>query len=313
MTAEIDLMVKNLVADKPQRRSEGVTLRSNDTVQSIANAGKVVTDALFGKHKQGAAPHTGANIKDQWAKVEETFQEPKAAKSLMLARLKHIALNNAGLGSLTPLYGLAHDKPPGKGVVEQVYDQLIAERSQDLFNIERSWPGTHSPATHETTVQLFTAPTPQAEIDERWKLLQTMVHEYMHSLAHDAFRKFYDSQRKTNPKLSNALREGTTDFLTKIVLSSLDPGDLGLRKSVEGELFNPERPPTFKWKDFYPMIGDVEQVVGIIGVQNLYACYFTGNKEALGIVRRSAPSDNNNAPPETTTTTTTSMEIDKDH
>jgi hypothetical protein len=116
--------------------------------------------------------------------------------------------------------------------------------------------------------------------EQFWRLFQTIIHEYMHTLTHARYSQYAHSLG--DPR-GHTLREGVTDVLTTTVWSTVE-GNItpALRQRVEGpycDAATPSQPPPL---GTYPQTQEAEQVISTCGLRNMYAAYFNGHINLIG-------------------------------
>ena len=111
-----------------------------------------------------------------------------------------------------------------------------AAQVRRLNEIDRGWDATANPRTKDVNIQLF-RPTGGVKEDQdfMWDTFQTLIHEYLHTLAHSRYARFADSFGRSSPE-NNTLMEGVDSFLSEVVWATIQPrvNDTGLREKVEG-------------------------------------------------------------------------------
>jgi hypothetical protein len=111
----------------------------------------------------------------------------------------------------------------------------------------------------------------------------TLVHEYIHKLAHPAWLAWRKIESAKNPEAGATLREGVTELLTRSVLSVTNVNDPKLRKEVEGEFFDASGAPQVNRNGSYPTeTRRAEQLAGVVGIHNIFAAYFVGQTKLVG-------------------------------
>ncbi|MEA2310928.1 MAG: hypothetical protein QOE28_896, partial [Solirubrobacteraceae bacterium] len=126
------------------------------------------------------------------------------------------------------------------------------------------------------------APSPGAR-HLKWKMLHTLVHEYIHLLEHPA----YTDARQGN----DIMREGFCEMFAKEVMipvtAAAKGGDSKLRVAVEGgdfPGFTPDLVPDYKPAPQYAdFLKAAEGIRDAVGVANAKAAFFQGHVELLGL------------------------------
>jgi len=116
-----------------------------------------------------------------------------------------------------------------------------------------------------------------------WHKFGTMVHEYIHSLAHPKWRGYKEAKAKTDPQGAHTLTEGVTEFLTRTVFTQVNTSDPKLRKLVLGGIRDDgEEPDLGRDSAYAAAYVRAEALVGVVGIYNLYAAYFLGETKLIG-------------------------------
>jgi hypothetical protein len=129
-----------------------------------------------------------------------------------------------------------------------------------------------------------------AERHLQWKMLHTLVHEYIHLLEHPAFEKARGS--------NDVMREGFTEMFTKEVMvpvtAAAKAGDAKIRIGVEGgdfpKGFSPSLIPEYApAKQYAAFLANAEQIRATVGDGNVKGAYFGGHVELLGLTTQGEP------------------------
>ncbi|HKD84215.1 MAG TPA: hypothetical protein VKB58_05665 [Terriglobales bacterium] len=176
-----------------------------------------------------------------------------------------------------------------------VADEITKDKDnvKNLNEIERGWGGKEDAG--KIYVQLFKAPDvtsgPEAgqNLPDRkflWKLFQTLIHEYLHTLVHPKYDAYATGKYGGDSSQWNTLIEGVDSLLDEIVWSNVLPRvkDQALRDKVEGPDYStlpamtddPEPPGR------YPSYTQALKLVEVVGIRNLYAAYFLGDVTTIG-------------------------------
>lgn len=132
-------------------------------------------------------------------------------------------------------------------------------------------------------LQLFKGKTEDGTRVALWRMFMTLVHEYIHTLEHSQWRAWRDAETKKDKSKGQTLLEGVTEFLTRVVLSDVNPKDEALRKGVEGTHYDEDAaPPDLKRTGYQADADRAEKMVGVVGGSNLYNAYFVGQTQFLG-------------------------------
>jgi hypothetical protein len=141
----------------------------------------------------------------------------------------------------------------------------------------KGWPGFADAGV--VFVQLFKGGTPEKQRGERWDFFQTFIHEYIHTLEHPDHVAYRET---LGPQAGGfTLREGTTDYFTKIVWASLTLDD-ALRARIEGPVNDPVKKFAVPALNTYREAINAERLAGVVGIRNVAAAFFLGKVSLIG-------------------------------
>jgi hypothetical protein len=155
-----------------------------------------------------------------------------------------------------------------------------------LNEIDRNWDASADPTTHEVNIQIFKKSTPGKDHEFLWDMYQTLIHEYIHTLAHHDYVTFAEGFGPSQE--NNTLIEGVDSFLTEIVWSEAKAhtAEPAVRVKIEGAYsglpFDGSIiPPVYGRR--YSSYAQAVKLVNVTGVRNLYAAYFLGKVDLIKI------------------------------
>jgi hypothetical protein len=138
-------------------------------------------------------------------------------------------------------------------------------------------------------VQLFRNPDPEVDRGFPWDQFETLIHEYLHSLAHEDYNRYAEHLGGENDNRGNTLIEGVDSLLTETVWKNAESRASlpEVREKVEpgpfhaGKPFDPSLLPDITGQRYasYP---NAVKLVAVVGPRNLYAAYFYGDVEKIG-------------------------------
>jgi len=304
----IDTFHKKLAENKgPAEHKDATKLHTLSEVERIGNTSKRETDNIFGQFKKGppvkADTRTSrGNIHDLWQATENRLKTMGPGEKREMARqlVFYIFQSRPQIASLNALHNadpkFGKDGTPVNTEAKeqkQVADDSTAapEAVQRLNEIDRAWPAEERGG--EQYIQLFKKPDEAsgplagsnvADRDLMWEIFQTLVHEYIHTLAHPAYNAYAESFGDGSSQY-NTLVEGADSFLDEVVWSSVAPRvtDKKLREEVEGPAYSALPAMTVKPASSrrYQSYSQVLKLVNIVGVRNLYAAYFLGDVKKI--------------------------------
>jgi hypothetical protein len=294
-----------VVGKGPAEHADPAKVHKLDEFDSIANAAKDEADGVYGPYLTGSHPAFRSDrpppvgrgqLHDLFADTQRQLAAlGPGAKRLMAKRLvKYFFQNDDGIAALNrahiadPRFN-ADEKPVNKEAkrLEAVADEWVGSVAhvKQLNEIDRNWDASADPRTHEVNLQIFKKGTPEEDRWFLWDMLQTLIHEYLHTLANPAYVTFAD---RFGPGQENTtLIEGTDSFLTEIVWSKTKSktADPALRAKVEGAAYSglpfdaSVIPPIYNRR--YASYAQAVKLVNVVGIRNLYAAYFMGKVELI--------------------------------
>nr|WP_238392016.1 MULTISPECIES: DUF4157 domain-containing protein [unclassified Mycolicibacterium] len=257
-------------------------LYDDSTVEGIAQEAQKAVTAVFGEYIKGkpAAPlKMGVNIGDAFTKREASLKAGGTAADTDAAdwRVQKLLDGNAEIKSADREYGAIQSRPAEKAIVDAIKRSMVAKYRDKLLETHKAWPGFEE--NNVVYVQLLKGGTPEAQRRERWDFFRTFIHEYIHSLEHPkhiAYREGIAAR-----KGGFTLREGTTDYFTKIVWNSITI-DAALRARIEGPVNDPAKPFMLLPLSTYDEADNAERLAGVVGIRNVAAAFFLGMVDLIG-------------------------------
>ena len=252
------------------------------TVDPIALEAETAVKKVFGEYVKGRALPTlklGVNVHDAWKNKEDTLKAGgKAEEDRSVAwRVQKILDGDDAVMSLDAEHGAIQSRAAENAIVGPIKTALIAKYRSKLLELHKAWPGFE--LNNEVFVQLFKGTNPDQQKGERWDFYQTFIHEFIHSLEHADHVKYREG--KTEKKGGKTLREGTTDYFTKIVWNSLTIDD-ALRARIEGTVNDPKMKFPIPPLNTYPEAKNTERLAGVVGIRNVAAAFFLGKVDLVG-------------------------------
>jgi hypothetical protein len=261
-------------------------------LESIANSAKTETDKVFGAYGVRPAFQAQLNIVDRWETVGAQIAAMGDTAKLATAkwRVQKILRDDRQVAKVYTTYGYTPGSD-GDAVLQEITDEMAAAHLDELLEIHQGWPAAAPPGQVEIQRNRVLPESSSPEDQERADLLTraslyrafgTMVHEYIHTLAHSRYVHWVDT-KITDEFRAHTMREGMTDAFTKIVLEAVDFEDEALRKVIEGPFFvNTPRVDAARVRGYYPTHRNAEAIIAIVGLQNAMAAYFLGEIELVG-------------------------------
>jgi hypothetical protein len=267
-------------------------------IESMAVIAKKETDSAFGefydksKHPELLFDRKGKPGKlhfwyDEAERERKTYGDPVLARGWLLYYFQSDsvirALNNkyAAAPEFDKFDTARNDEAK---VVVKIVDKALQDKEtvRKLVETRRGWGGMAGGGN--IYVDLFHDTDTDTDRLAGWEMLQTLVHEYLHTLVHTDYRDFAKSFGTTSTEW-NTLIEGVDCILDEVVWARLEPkvNEPAIRKTVEGETnakLDPlEVPPPAR----YPSYDEAFRLVGLVGAPNVYAAYFLGLVDRVAV------------------------------
>jgi hypothetical protein len=265
-------------------------------IERMAVVAKRETDAVFGQfYDIGKHPELQFDKKGKPGKLHFWYDEAELERKIygdvelakMWARYYFQALKE--LRVLNDKYGAdpsfdSNNNPgnPEAKLIAKIIDKATSDTTTVTKLVEtwRNWGGMAG--SGNIYVDLFHRPDVDADRLQCWDMFQTLIHEYLHTLVDDSYEAYAKSFGPSSVQW-NTLIEGVDCVLDEVVWARVVPKVSGieLRKVVEGEknakLPPVDVPPPGRY-DSYP---EAFRLVGLVGIQNVYAAYFLGKVDRI--------------------------------
>lgn len=270
-------------------------------MERIANAAKRETDRVFGHLAtrpplRADRPGKRGSIHDLFADYEERLARmgPEERRQVARQQLFYFFATNSDIRTLND----RHNADPSFDSTQRprndearILSRLATEFSDTdaevtrLHEIKRGWPATAT-RSGEVNIQLFRRERPEDDRLFLWDMFQTLIHEYMHTLAHARYNEYaasfgYDSTRY------NTLIEGVDTLFSETVWVDVEPraNRPDLRNDVEGPEYAGLDAITIPHPEFvrrYASYAEAVRLSEVVGIANLYTAYFLGDVEKIG-------------------------------
>lgn len=307
MPTMVKSYVDAMVVDKgPAEHADPTKVHALKELEDIGNVSKAETDKVFGAYKQGAplkadTKSKRGNIHDLWADTDKELKSLSKGQRREKARqlLFYFFQSDDGILAFNAHHNaqpaFAPDGTPTNDeakILKRIADDFTATDAEvtQLNEIDRGWDA--SAQAGQINIQIFKRPDNDADRDFLWDMFQTLIHEYLHTLAAKAYNDFAHSFGDQSNE-NNTLVEGVDSFLDEVVWRNVEPrvNDPDLRKKIEGPA-NAALPPLTvapARRRRYPSYTQALKLVDVVGVRNLYAAYFLGDVEKIGGPKKVAP------------------------
>lgn len=263
----------------------------------IAAIAKRETDAVFGSYARGPAFSAGVNLFDQWQEEKKSVKGDPASgvapmsaadrRSKARALVSYAMYTDGGVAVINDEHGAVPSRAAEKAILDPIRDHFASGEETRLIEIDRGWPATAGGG--KVNLQLWRGDTEKKDREIMWDAFQTMIHEYLHTLAHPNYENYADTYGYEAPEY-NTLMEGVDSLLTEIVWSHVRPRAPAIQAEVEGAAYAGKKFDSSVIPDIrsqrYASYHQAMAVVNIVGIENLYAAYFLGE---VNLIRASTP------------------------
>jgi len=257
-------------------------------IEKVGVQSKAAADASFGSYATGKAlKATGvdAKIKDAWEFKERALAaDPGEADDNARWRVTKILDGHQAITAIDTEHGAVQSRAPEKAIIDAIRTKIATARKAELVLIHKAWPAFA--AGNDVFIQRVQHTDAKGAVDKAeartymWKQFQTIIHEYIHTIEHPEhvrYRATLDAQ-----KGGFTLREGTTDYFTKIAYNNTDRANAALRKEVEGPFHEPGVVQPVPPLTTYRESANAERAAGIVGLPNLCGAFFLGRVDLIG-------------------------------
>lgn len=251
-------------------------------IEAIALESQKAVDGRFGEYTKGKTLpplKQGVNIMDAWDdKVAEMAAGGKTKEDKNARwRVEKILTGHETVAALDEEHGAIQSRPAEAAIVARVALAMFKKYRTELIETHKGWPGYADRG--KIFVQRFKDTDNDKNRWSMWGYYQTFIHEYIHTLENPDYKTY--RQGIAAQKGGFTLREGTTDYFTKIVWSGIMIDD-ALRKKIEGGFNDPAKKFKIQELNTYTQSKNAERLAGIVGLRNLAAAFFLGKVELIG-------------------------------
>lgn len=265
-----------LGAGKAVLHADPANLLAGSDINDIAKESKKSTDAIFGTYKTGAAMSYNVSIFDAWENKVATLTDVGEQDDAVKWRVQKIITGKPEIRAIDREHGAVQSRAPEAAILRQVVNEVSADKRAKLLETHKGWPGFAD--NGKIYIQRFKSADDDVNRDTCWRLYRTCIHEYIHTLEH---AKSVSYRSTLGEKVGGfTIREGFTDYFTKIVWGNIDFSSGTLRTAVEGP-FHVDNTHPIPPMGAYSEAVNAERVAGIIGIKNLYAAFFLGEVDRL--------------------------------
>jgi hypothetical protein len=294
-----------MVANRgPTEHGDPTKVHQLKELEDIGNVSKEETDKVFGEFYDKSAhpalkadkPGQRGNIHDLWQDTQDELavmnrdQRRAKARALMFYFFEsnRTVLSMNFDHNADPKFNQVGGRKVPVNDEAKALDSLATEftrtnaQIKKLNEIDRGWDA--SAGGGEINIQLFKPDTPDKDRDFLWDMFQTLIHEYLHTLAHKDYNTF--AENLPSPNQTNTLVEGVDSLLDEIVWTHVQPRvtTTTLREKVEGPVYSKLPPIDVKpaSRRRYASYTQAVKLANIVGIRNIYAAYFMGQVNKIG-------------------------------
>ncbi len=265
------------------RKDPAKNFHKDSNLEGAANAGKDVTDKVYGELSKGPAFKMGTNLIDGWKDEEDRNAVLKPNEKKAKAKGKVEYLIDANCYEVNQKYNATpSDKVEAKAlapVIESFID--TPAKIQIILDTETGWEGAQLNGIQY--LQRFKDPNKEVNRKRLWSLFHVSIHEYIHTLAHADYNTWAE---KLGGSKEHTLIEGFCDFYTMNVRAKFPASTLkAIKAQVEGDFFDAKKEvPDVGDLDVgvYDSNQEAERMVGIVGINNAQLGYFRGKTKLMG-------------------------------
>lgn len=276
---------RTMVAFRRNEARDPAQLHPMATIEQIAVYSKREVDRVFGSYRTGPplqagnARHPG-NLRDAFEDERDAINDRSSygdamAEDLLLYYLRE----DDQINQINEQHGAVPSVPSRTqeaGIITRIVDDLKVSKREELLDIHANWPGL----ANGGVVSLQRVRSSDNEVNRQfmWENFATIIHEYIHTLEHSNHIRYRN--RRGNEGIEFTLREGMTDYFTKMVWHSIR-FDVNLRRQIEGSYYSAANPPIPE-PTYYDQSTNAERAVGVMGTQNAIAAFFLGEVQYIG-------------------------------
>jgi hypothetical protein len=257
-------------------------------IEKVGVQSKSAADASFGAYATGKplkATGVDAKIRDAWEFKEKALAaDPAEADDNARWRVTKILDGHAAITAIDTEHGAVQSRAPEKAIVDAIRTKIATSRKAELVLIHKAWPAFAS--GNDVFIQRVQHTDSKGAVDKgegrtyMWKQFQTIIHEYIHTIEHPEHVKYRSTLGAQ--KGGFTLREGTTDYFTKIAYNNTDRSNATLRKVVEGPYHEPAVVQPIPPLHTYRESANAERAAAIVGLPNMCGAFFLGHVDLIG-------------------------------
>jgi len=304
LTARIDALWDSQAKDKgPAEHADPTKVNPWTRYEAIADVAAAETDAVFGAYNRGPAMRHGAtahsgNLRDRFTSevADQAAEGPTGRKRQAEVLIEYFLQSSSRIEKINKEHDAIPERTtvsPGETrseaqILKNIVRTLAAAHKQRLLEIDRGWDATAGGGV--VNLQRWKRDTPEEQREHYWDVMQTLIHEYLHTLTSARYSNHAAHLPGGDSGLQfNTMVEGMTSALTEVVWANVSSRVAALGPAVEGPDFVDAAttmkavPPIFNRR--YPSYSQAMEVISVVGARNVYAAYFLGKVDLI----KSAP------------------------
>ncbi len=275
----------------------------NAEVEQMAVPAKDETDAVFGQFYDRSQrpsleydrPGKPGNLHSWYDEADRELRAmtPRQRRKLAQRWVLYYFQSDDKIRLLNDRYAASpefdrRDRPknPEAEILNEIAEAACEddETVRKLVETRRGWGGMA--AGDQVYVDLFHSPDATKDRKARWRMFQTLIHEYIHTLVHPDYEE-YAKSFGANSEQWNTLIEGVDNVLDEVVWAKVAPktSDQDLRKAVEGQAHARLEPIEVPAPSHYDSYDEALRLTGMVGIANVIAAYFLGLVDRISVPR----------------------------
>jgi hypothetical protein len=281
----IPAMYDRMAKGKQALRTDASNLHDWGQIEEVAKESKKATDQQFGAYRRGPALSSvglNARIKDAWENKEKELKaDPTVADGWVNWRVQKLLDGHAEIKAIDQLHGAVQSRAVEKGIISPIKAKMMRKYRKELIETHKAWPAFADEGN--VFIQRFKEKDVNGNDDKAkgrdymWNEFRTIIHEYIHTLEHTEHQSYRGGLG--SKKGGFTLREGTTDYFTKIAYNNTNKADAALRKKIEGPFNELGIEHTLPNLSTYGESQNAEAAAGVIGFPNMCAAFFLGRTD----------------------------------
>jgi hypothetical protein len=285
--------IEKALTDKiAKKKSDGENLKkahdkgkvfSMDAMENVANAAKGQVDKVFGSFAEAPPFDSGVNLHDRYEhELEKQAHEGKTKHhDDAVSRVRYFINNDSAFAKLNQEHSANPTRDAEKDIIDRTVEHVATAHEADLLFINATWSANTERDTRHVNIQRRRSGDDDKDRPKQWKNFGTMIHEYIHVLAHPNWHKYRSLKGKTDSQGGNTLGEGVPELLARTVITQINFHDKALRKAVLGKIDDDGEVPDLD-RGYGEPYQHALALVGVVGIHNLFAAYFLGETKLIG-------------------------------